>query len=57
VKVADKALLSNKNRIVRVQANAAGVEYKRTRNGRLFLGLALRRAATAYTPPYESKDW
>ncbi|MFN9790788.1 MAG: bifunctional DNA primase/polymerase [Holosporales bacterium] len=43
--------------VQRVQANAAGVEYKRTRNGRLFLGLALRRAATAYTPPYESKDW
>jgi P4 family phage/plasmid primase-like protien len=43
--------------VQRVQANAAGIEYKRSRNGRLFLGLTLRRAATAHTPPYESKDW
>lgn len=42
--------------VQRVQANAAGIESKRTSSGRVLLGLSLKHAATGQIP-YGSKDW
>ena len=42
--------------VQRVQANAAGIESKRTSSGRVLLGLSLKHASTGQMP-YGSKDW
>jgi len=37
--------------VQRVQANATGIEYKRTRDGRMFIGMAIRNTAVSSPPP------
>ncbi len=37
--------------VQRMQANATGVEYKRTKDGRMFIGMAIRDTAISSPPP------
>jgi len=37
--------------VQRVQANATGIEYKRTKDGRMFIGMIIRNAAVSSPPP------
>ncbi len=37
--------------VQRVQANATGIEYKRTRDGRVFIGMVIRSTAVSSPPP------
>lgn len=54
----DRKLPAINGFVQRVQANASGIEYKRMKDGRYFLGMTITRSAhSLYSAPYASTRW